>query len=417
MPLTDAAIRNAKAGESVKKLSDGGGLQLWITPQGSKLWRLAYRDAAGKQKKLSIGPYPAIGLADARKRRDEAKSILASGGDPAEHHRATKAQSAAAAAATFAVVAAEYRAKLAKQGRAESTLTKLDWLLSFALPKLGSRPICEIKAHEVLAVLRTVEAKGTLETAKRLRATIGAVIRYAIATARADSDPTTALQRAIVAPKVTHRAAITDPIEFGGLLRAIDSFHGQPTTIAALKLMALLFPRPGELRMAEWQEFDLANAVWTIPGSRTKMRRPHEIPLPRQALEILESLRPITGHGALVFPGFGMSGGIGRKIAPKPISENTLNGALRRLGYMQEHHSAHGFRASASTLLNQSGKFSPDAIERALAHQDPDAVRRAYARGAYWQERVEMAQWWADYLDRLRQGGVVIDLKPARQKR
>ena len=413
MPLTDTAIRNAKAGDSVKKLSDGGGLQLWITPQGSKLWRLAYRDAAGRQKKLSIGPYPAIGLADARKRRDEAKAILASGGDPGQEHRAAKAERAAAAATTFAVLAGEYRERLVKLGRADATLTKLDWLLSFALPKIGSRPVRDISAAEILAVLRAVEQRERHETAKRLRATIGSVIRYAIATARAENDPTTALAGAIIAPKVTHRAAILDPIEFGGLLRAIDSFHGQPTTIAALKLMALLFPRPGELRMAEWREFDLADARWVIPAKRTKMRREHEVPLPRQAVGVLNSLKPITGHGSLVFPGFGMSGGVGRKVGPKPISENTINGALRRMGYMQEHHSAHGFRATASTLLNQSGKFSPDAIERALAHQDPDSVRRAYARGVYWDERVRMAAWWADYLDTLREGGRVLPLPSA----
>jgi integrase len=255
---------------------------------------------------------------------------------------------------------------------------------------------------EVLAVLRKAEARDKLETARRLRATIGEVFRYAIATARATNDPTFALRGALIAPKVKNRAAITDAKELGGLLRAIEAFEGQPTTVAALKLMAILFPRPGELRLAEWREFDLANALWTIPASRAKMRREHRVPLPRQALAILEGLKPYTGHGALVLPGL--------RTATRPISENTMNAALRRMGYSQDDMTSHGFRAAASTLLNESGKFSPDAIERALAHQDADAVRRAYARGEHWQERVTMGQWWADHLDALRDGAKVIAL-------
>jgi integrase len=207
---------------------------------------------------------------------------------------------------------------------------------------------------------------------------------------------------------VKHRAAITDPVALGGLMRAIDAFQGQPSTNAALKLLAYLFPRPGELRFAEWKEFDLEGAVWIIPATRAKMRREHRVPLPQQALAILKALQPITGGGALVLPGYGISGGVGRKVAQRPISENTLNGALRRMGYAQDEMSSHGFRASASTLLNESGKFSADAIERALAHQDPDAVRRAYARGEHWPERVAMMQWWADQLDAWRDGAKVL---------
>ena len=258
-------------------------------------------------------------------------------------------------------------------------------------------PVLEITPLEVLAELRKVEAKGLHETAKRMRSAYGEVFRYAVMTAKATQDPTSALRGALTIPIVKHRAAITDPKELGALLRAIDGFSGQPTTIAALKLMALLFPRPGELRLAEWPEFDLSSAVWAIPASRTKMRREHRVPLSRQAIQVLENLFPFTEHSALVFPGL--------QSATKPISENTMNLALRRLGYTKDEATSHGFRATASSLLNESGKWSADVIERALGHQDADAVRRAYARSEYWKERVEMNQWWADYLDALREGG------------
>jgi integrase len=270
--------------------------------------------------------------------------------------------------------------------------------LDFARPDLGERHIGEISAAEVLDVLRKVEARGRLESARRLRSTIGGVFRLAIATARADNDPTFALRGALTAPQVTHRAAIVEPKGFGALLRAVWGYEGQPATHAALKLAALLFPRPGELRTAEWSEFDLEadQPVWTIPAAKTKMRREHAVPLPVQAVAILRELHAITGRGRLAFPGI--------RTATRPISENTLNGALRRLGYAKEEMTSHGFRAVASTLLNESGKWSADAIERALAHQDEDAVRRAYARGRHWEERVRMMQWWADQCDAMRQG-------------
>lgn len=398
MPLSDVAIRAAKPAAAVKKLSDGGGLQLWLMPSGAKLWRLAYR-FAGKQKKLAIGPYPAIGLSDARAKRDEAKAHLVAGRDPSIQKQAQKALALEVQGHTFAKVASELLERKRREGKAANTLAKLEWLYGLADASIGNRPVTEITAAEVLVVLRKAEGKGRLETAKRLRAVIGEVFRYAIATARAVNDPTFALRGAISAPVVKHRAAITDPVQLGGLMRAIDGFNGQPSTNAALKLMAYLFPRPGELRLAEWREFDLDNALWTIPAIRAKMRREHRVPLPHQALAVLKDLRPITGCGRLVLPGYGVSGGEGRKVEQRPISENTLNGALRRMGYGQDEMSSHGFRAAASTLLNESGKFSSDAIERALAHQDPDAVRRAYARGEHWKERLTMAQWWADQLD------------------
>jgi integrase len=408
--LTDKAIKNAKVAERLTILSDGGGLQLWLMPTGGKLWNYAYR-FAGKRKKLAIGPYgkdPAgVPLEIARKRRDEAAGLLRDGVDPATRKRQAKAARAEAHANTFELVADELLAKKKREGVATATAGKIDWLLGLAKADLGPLPIAEISAGEVLRVLRPLEAAGKLETAKRLRAVIGSVFRYAIATARAENDPTQALRGAIASPKPEHRAAITDPTAFGGLLRAIDGFAGQPTTKAALQLMALLACRPGELRHAGWVEFDLDGKVWEIPKDRMKMRRPHRIPLPRQAVTILQALHPITGHGVagLVFPGL--------RSVKRPISENTMNGALRRIGFSQEEATAHGFRSTFSTLANESGKWSENAIEAALAHIEPNAVRRAYARGDYWDERVKMMQWWADYCDTLRQGGRVVPFKPS----
>ncbi|CAM5771371.1 integrase arm-type DNA-binding domain-containing protein [Bosea minatitlanensis] len=401
MPLTNVAIRNAKPTGKLQKLSDGAGLQLWVMPAGSRLWRLAYRHQ-GKQKLLALGAYPTMALSQARDRRERARKLLADGIDPGEQKKADKRAKALSDANTFGAVADELLRKKEEDGKAERTLEKTRWLFDLAKPSLGDRPITEISAREVLDVLERVQAKGHRETAKRLRAVIGQVFRFAIATTRAANDPTFALRGALLAPKVKHRAALTKEDDFAGLLRAVDGFQGQPTTKAALQLMALLFPRPGELRPAEWSEFDLKEAVWTIPASRMKMRQEHRIPLPSQALAILKDLKTLTGNGKLVFPGYGISGGEGRTVAPRPISENTLNAALRRMGFGADEMTSHGFRAAASTLLNESGKWSADAIERALAHQDKDAVRRAYARGQHWDERVQMAQWWADELDRLK---------------
>lgn len=396
--LTDVKVRTAKPREAVWKLSDGGGLQLWITPAGGKHWKLAYR-FAGKQLKLSVGQYPVTSLADARDRREEAKKLLARGIDPSAHGKVQKATAAVAAATTFRLVAEELVEKKRREGRADATLAKTEWLVGFAYPSLGNMPISEITAPQVLDVLRKVEARGRLESARRLRSVMGEVFRYAIATARAEGDPTAALRGALVTPKVKHRAAVTDRAAFGAMLRAIDGYDGQPVTRHALQLMALLFPRPGELRMAAWEEFDIPNAVWTIPAERTKMRRAHRVPLPKQALAILAALKKETGQGPLAFPSV--------RSAHRPISENTTNAALRRLGYSVDEATSHGFRATASTLLNECGLWSADVIERALAHVEKDDVRRAYARGEHWDERVKMAQWWADELDTMR------ELRPA----
>ncbi|MGD9883694.1 MAG: tyrosine-type recombinase/integrase [Reyranella sp.] len=400
--LTDTKVKNAKPRLRPYKLGDGGWLYLLVKPSSAKLWRVAYR-FHGREKLLALGAYPEVTLKAAREARDTAREKLRKGFDPGEVRKLERLTQASEAATTFRVVAEEYLARQNGRKRADATLTKNRWLLEQAYPDIGSRPIASIKAAEVLAVLKKVEARGRLETARRLRAIVGAVFRHAIATVRAEADPTVALRGALQAPDVTHRAAITDPVALGGLLRAVDGFSGQPVTAAALKLLPLVFVRPGELRQARWSEVSFDEAVWRIPAERTKMRREHLVPLPRQALAILRELHAVTGRGGLLFPSI--------RSAHRPMSDNTLNAALRRLGYGKDEVTAHGFRATASTLLNESGRFSPDAIERALAHQDPDPVRRAYARGSFWKERVEMAQWWADHLEILRSGGEVIPIR------
>lgn len=401
--LTDSAIRAAKPKtEQTIKLSDGGGLQLWLKPSGSKLWYLAYR-FGGKQRKLAIGSYPRVELKEARAKREEAKKLLASGFDPSQQKRLEKLASESQTADTFEAITHEVLEKKCREGRSETTVSKVKWLFDLATPTLGPRPIGEITAPEVLAVLRQVESAGRLETARRLRAIIGQAFRYAVATGRALNDPTSALRGALTAPTVRHRAAIVEPIRFGALLRAIDGYDGTPEVRFGLQLLALTFTRPGELRLAAWKEFDLDARVWTIPASRMKMRRLHRVPLAPQAIAILKELRAFTGRCELLFPGV--------RSPSRPLSENTLNAALRRLGYTKGDMSSHGFRAAASSLLNECGKWNADAIEAQLAHVESNAVRKAYARAEFWDERVRMMAWWADCCDEMRQGGLVIPLR------
>jgi integrase len=400
MPLTDIQCRKAKSAK-LKKLSDMNGLQLWIFPNGSRLWRYAYR-FCGKQKLLALGKYPDVTLAVARAERDRAKDLLKQGHDPSRAKKLIRLETEYSGD-SFETVATEYLAKLRREGRAEATITKVDWLLNLALPELGSASVKTIRPIEILDVLRKVEKRGRYDTARRLRSTIGAVFRYAVATARTEIDPTVPLQGALTAHTAQPRAAVTEPKAFGALLRAIDGFSGQKTTQAGLSLMALMFPRPGELRLAQWPEFDLEEAIWTIPAQRTKMRRQHRVPLAPQAIKILSHLHSITGGGKFVLPNV--------RTAQQPMSENTLNAALRYLGYTQEEATAHGFRASASTLLNEAGLWSTDAVERQLAHVESNDVRRAYARGEYWDERVKMMTWWANKLDELRIVGQSVPIK------
>jgi len=396
MPLTDLKIKSTKPKDRSFKLTDAGGLFVLVKPSGSKLWQMKYR-YLGTEKLLSFGTYPSVSLREAREQRDIEKKLLSGGSDPSEIRRQKKLQALEASAQTFGLIASEYLTKQEDEGRTANTIKKNRWLLENLAAPLQHRPVAIITPMEVLAVIRRIERKGNLESAQRLRASISAVFRYAIVTGRAVHDPSMALKGALRSPTVRHRAAITDPAKVGSLLRAIDGFDGRRVIRDALRIMALCFPRPGELRHAEWPEIDLDNAIWSIPAARTKMRRPHAIPLSPQAVAILTDLKEITGAGRLVFPGV--------RTSTRALSENTLNSALRQLGFGKDEMTSHGFRTIASTLLNESGKWHQDAIERALAHLDGNAVRRAYARGEYWDERVRMAAWWADHLDLLKQAG------------
>ncbi|MBR1156808.1 phage integrase central domain-containing protein [Bradyrhizobium sp. JYMT SZCCT0428] len=404
MPVrNDAAFRSAKPREKPFKLSDGGGLFLLIQPNGAKLWRLAYR-FDGKQKLLALGQYPITPLTDARLKRDAAKRLLSEGADPSMQRKSERLTARTSRRNTFKTVAEDLMEKFKADGDAATTLKKKQWLLDFANAEFGNRPVAEIKAPEILEALRKIEKRGRHETATRVRSTVGAVFRYAIATARAERDPSVDLRGALITPTVTHRATIVEPNAVGALLRAIDGFEGQPTTRYALRLAPLVFVRPGELRKAEWAEFNINAAEWRIPGTKMKMRRPHRVPLADQALAILAELREITGGSKYLFPSV--------RSWYRPISENTLNAALRRLGYDKSELTVHGLRSTASSLLNESGKWHADAIERQLAHQEQNEIRSAYMHAAeFWQERVRMMRWWASHLDELRERGRVVTLR------
>ncbi len=397
--LTDVAIRNAKPKDKSYKMGDSGGLYLFVTPAGGKLWRVKFR-IAGKEKVLSLGNWPAVSLAAARKERDKAKEALAVGLDPAREKQQAKHRAKVAAGDTFGEIGREFLDKRKREGMAERTLEKAEFHLSRLVPSLGRLPVTDITAPDVLAVLRVYEKQGKNETANRLLQLASRIFRYAVATARLTSDPTRDLRGAITAPKVKHFGAIIEPKRAGDLLRAIDSYEGMGITKFALQLAPHVFVRPGELRHAEWSEIDLDAAVWIIPAEKMKMRQPHRVPLSRQTVALLREIHTVTGPAGYVFPSV--------RTRTRPMSENTINAGLRRLGFSSDEMTAHGFRAMASTLLNESGKWSPDAIERALAHADSDGVRAAYHRGAHWQERVAMAQWWSDYLDQLRKGADIV---------
>jgi integrase len=405
MPLTDVAIRNAKPRKKPYKVGDTLGLFLLVQPSGGKLWRVKYR-IDGKEKKLAIGIYPQVGLAEARRRRDAARELVAAGKDPGREKQREKVRSRIQAETTFDAIAAEFCQKRRRDGQkawAVSTATRSEYLLSLLKGSIGKLPITDIEPADVLIAVRKIERKGHLESARRTLQLAGAVFRYAVATARLASDPTRDLRGALTAPTVTHYGAIIDPARVGELLRAIDGYEGQPITKLAMQLAPHVFVRPGELRHAEWNEFDLEGALWTIPAGKTKMRKDHLVPLSRQSIAILEDLRILTGPDGYVFPSI--------RSRKRAMSDNTINAGLRRLGYSTDEMTAHGFRAMASTLLNESGKWHPDAIERALAHGDSDRIRAAYHRGAHWKERVAMAQWWSDHLDQLRKGADIVPIK------
>lgn len=399
MALSVFAIKAAEIRDKQYKLSDTDGLYLLVTPKGGKCWRMNYRHM-GKQRTLSFGVFPDTGLAEARKQRDAARKLLAKGEDPAERAKIDRISAEAASLNTFEVVAGEWLSKAEKEGRSPATMKKLHWLLDFINAAIGNRPVASITAQELLTMLRKMEEKGRYETAKRLRSTCSQIFRYAIATARVDRDIAADLRGALIVPKPVHRAAVTTSVEAGDLLRAIEAFEGSTNVKNALRLLPHVFVRPGELRFAEWFDFDLIASVWTIPPQKTKMRRPHGVPLSNQAIAILRDIERDRGWSPYVFPS--------RSSPKKPISENTINAALRRMGYAQDKMTGHGFRAMAATLLNEMGLWHPDAIERQLAHCDTNAVRRAYTRGEYWDERVRMMQYWSDHLDFLRRGAKVL---------
>ncbi len=383
----------------VGKHFDGGGLFLDVKREDARYWRMKYR-FAGKERLLAFGVFPEVTLAEARQRRDDARAILRDGRDPSAERQATKQRAAASAANTFGALRAEW---LDRQTGilAEITRMKAAWMLGMA-STLDARAIAEITAQDVLAVLRPIEHAGTLETAHRVKQRISQVFRYAIATGRAEIDPTLSLRGALKSPVVTGRAAVTSPDDVSHLLRAIDGYTGQPTTLAALQLAPLLFARPGNLRAMEWGELDFDAGEWRIPAGKMKMREGHIVPLPSQAVAILRELHALTGRGHYVFPGM--------RSPSRPMSENTVNAALRSMGFDKATMTGHGFRAMASTRLNELG-WKPDVIERQLAHAERNKVRAAYNRAQYMAERRTMMQAWADYLDALKTGSNVTPIK------
>jgi integrase len=403
--LTDLQIKRIKPIDRPVKISDAGGLHLLVQPSGSMLWRMAYR-FHGRQKTLAFGRYPDVSLAMARIRRDEAKAKLRQDIDPGMVVKAEKQAIIAATANSFAAVADEWlERKIIKQKRSDGTVSRARWLLDKLNASLGDRPLGEIEAPELLDVLRRVEAQELFETVARLRATASAVFRYGIATGRCKRDVAADLKGATTSAVSTPHAAITDPNGIGELMRAIDGYQHSDIMRLALQFLALTFVRPGELRFAEWSEID--GNVWTIPAERMKMRTAHRIPLSRQALAVLDELRELTGGNRYLF------------LAPtldKPIGETALNIAVRRLGYGSDDMVPHGFRATASTILNESGLWAPDVIERQLAHAPRNKVRATYNRAMHWPERVAMMQWYADYLHELRGRGEVVPLVAAQKK-
>lgn len=411
MALTHAKLRSTKPKAAPYKLADEKGLYLLVQPSGSMLWRMKYRvdgrDKAGNakrvEKKLALGTYPDVGLADARERRDKARHLLANGKDPADEKRREKHVKRAGAVNTFSSVARAYIQKNHRDGLADATIKKREWFVSLVEKSLGQRPLAEIAPYEILDAVRPFETARNDEKAHRTLQFIGQVFRYGIANQLTRSDPTRDLRGALAGRRPKHHAAILDPKVVGELLRAIDGYEGHPLTRIALQLSALLFLRPGELRRGEWSEIDCDAAVWRIPAAKMKGRVEHVVPLSRQSLVAIDEARKISGGGLYIFPS--------ARSGLRPMSENTVNAALRRLDFAGDEMTAHGFRAMASTLLNESGNWSSDAIERALAHKDRDTIRAAYHRGSHWAERVAMSQWWADNLDRLRGTTNVIQLK------
>ncbi len=406
MPLTDTALRSAKPREKPFKLFDGGGLHLLVNPAGGKWWRWKYR-FGGKAKLLSFGVYPDVSLKAARDKRDDARKQLAAGIDPGQARKAEK--QAQAGAESFEAIAREWHAKFAPgwvDSHGDRILRRLE---KDIFPWIGKRPIVEIKAPELLAVLRRIESRGALETTHRAMQNCGQVFRYAVATGRAESDPTGDLRGALPPPKEKHHASIIEPKRVAELLRAIDTYQGFFATKCALRLAPLVFVRPGELRKAQWLEIDLEMAEWRIPAERMKMREQHIVPLSRQAVEVLRELEPLTSREMLARPNAPRFVFPSARTSERPMSENAILAALRRMGYTNEEMTGHGFRSMASTLLHEQG-WNHQVIERQLAHAERNAVSAAYNFAEHLPERRKMMQAWADYLDGLKAGADVIAL-------
>lgn len=407
MSLTDPACRKAQPEAKIRRLADGAGLYLEVNPNGSKYWRLKYR-YGGKEKRLAIGVYPEVSLKEARDKRDAARRILREGTDPGAAKRAAKLSQTGAD--SFGALAIEWLEQTNAKRTHKTNVTIKARLNADILPWLGKRPINEIRAPELLAALRRVEARGSLIVAKRLRQIAGQIFRYAVATGRAERDPSSDLRGALKSPGAErHHAALTAPAEVSALMRAIEGYQGQFVTRCALQLSPLLFVRPGELRAAEWPEFDLEAAEWRIPAAKMKMRQAHIVPLSRQALNILRELHPLTGQGVTGKPDLPRYLFPGARSRARPMSNNTVNAALRRIGFAGDQMTAHGFRATARTLLAEQG-WKPDAIERQLAHKASGPLGAAYDRAQFLTERRNMMQAWADYLDSLKRGAAVIPL-------
>ncbi|MGE4297119.1 MAG: tyrosine-type recombinase/integrase [Desulfovibrionaceae bacterium] len=397
MKLTATAIKNAKPGEKTYRLHDGGGMYLEVIPAGGKYWRLKYR-FQGKEKRLALGVFPTVSLADARERRDAAKKSIAQGIDPSEERKAAKAVEVDQAT-TFATVAGEWHARNAPKWTPRYAGRIMQWLERHAFPFIGGTPCNELTAPAVLRCIRPIEEAGAFETAHRVCQTVSLVMRYAVATGQADSDPTRDLRGALAPKQEKHFSSVTAPHDVAALLRAIDGYKGSRVTRCAMRLAPLVFVRPGELRHMEWSEISLSASdgpEWRIPAAKMKMREQHIVPLSRQVIAILEELHPLTGAGRYVFPS--------ERSAARSMSENTVNAALRRMGYTKEEMTGHGFRSLASTMLHEQG-WPSDVIERQLAHAERNKIKAAYNFAEYLPERRRMMQAWADFLDGLREGG------------
>ncbi|MCA7901938.1 integrase arm-type DNA-binding domain-containing protein [Burkholderia cepacia] len=408
MPLTDLSIRNTKPTEKPIKLFDGGGLFLLVTPAGQRYWRLKYR-SGGKEKLLALGVYPDVSLSAARKKRDDAREKLATGVDPGEAKKAQKRTQRLNAENSFEAIAREWHAKYAPTWSESHGARILRRLEVDAFPWIGGKPVAELAPPDVLDTLRRVEKRGALETAHRLHANISQVCRYAVATGRAQRDVTADLRGALPPVQQEHMAALTDPKQVAELLRAIDGYQGTFPVICALRLAPLLFQRPGELRAAEWAELDLDTGIWEIPSDRMKRTKQgkasggaHIVPLSSQAVAVLRELHALTGNGRFLFPSV--------RTKDRPMSDNTINGALRRLGYDGDTMTGHGFRAMARTILDEVLGLPAAIIEAQLAHAVKDPLGRAYNRTAHLPQRREMMQRWADYLDQLKAGAQIIPI-------